>query len=235
MELGLILLFSMRNAFGYKTNDSIKPLNQFLLLHQQRIIKWQYDGSDIKLTTGNDLDMAAKVRTMTSGDLKCLFQNKKLVQKFFPHNMLFNRYMGYKVQESNIPFLVMPEVCAVYATLKSEVTSSDDLPKDRNFSDAMIDEIDLVSCELSHISMQGMVYSCDIYSSSDLSSLMSHLLRHVQRIKSVTNEKRGFLMLTHNGGMTENDFVPVLNKCGIVEHIPGAETHRVWYEKQMNA
>ena len=77
-----------------------------------------------------------------------------------------------------------------------------------------------------------MVFACNIYSDGDKTSLSSHIAYHMKEMKNVT-PARGVLTLTYTDDVTDDDVLPLLKQYGVYELLPGTESHKVWWERQL--
>ena len=62
------------------------------------------------------------MRQMSIDDVELIFTDKNIVERFFPHSMLFNYYVGYKAVKGNIKYLINDNAW-MYASLESDGTN----------------------------------------------------------------------------------------------------------------
>ena len=96
----------------------------------------------------------------------------------------------------------------------------------------MLSQIDMLSFNESQPTLSGMAYTCDIYSSPEISSLRQHLLYHISRIPTVTPDN-GILMVTFPDCIWENDVLPVLAEYILNTFLNVPETHMVLNENNL--
>ena len=212
---------------------NLKDKMGFKEVFRKRRISLAYTGSEIPPLSEQESNLSSKVQELTSEDLEALFLNKHLVQRMFPHGMLFNWTISYKPVKSNIRHLINDH-SSVYITTTSGKPGETNVG--RHLSDVMIREIDLLTCSQSHRTLTGQVYSCDIYSAgdvtisdNDVTSLEAHLFYHVQRMKQMT-PGHGVMMVNFPDSISDDVILRSLSRFNIQNVLPVPEKAIILFE-----
>ena len=203
----------------------------------QRNINFRFKETDLRQASESDLDPS--VVELTSGDLIALFQNSTVTKRLFPCEMLLNKFMGYKLMAGNIKYLVNDQA-RVYASLKP--SNKDNRIDEKNTTDVtkgnlkkeMLSRIDMISFLSWHFAQKGVVCAMDVYSSSDISSLKSHIDHHTATVLPDIVKSSGFLMMSYHDQIQDSDVIPLLSQNGINDRLHTGETQKCWFEKELS-
>lgn len=176
------------------------------------------------------------VRKMSYDDVKTLFANKDVANKLIPKGILFNFFLGYRLLDANIKYVVNDKefVLASLPTASSSLLEFDgsQVHKLRNFSDEAVSRIDIMSCAHKNQAELGLCYEIDIYTADGFDKVMlkAHLIKHFQDFKESTKGD-GIIVISFNSNVCEEMLISILKEIGIVDFVSNLETHKVFYER----
>uniref|UniRef100_A0A0B7A0F0 N-acetyltransferase domain-containing protein n=2 Tax=Arion vulgaris TaxID=1028688 RepID=A0A0B7A0F0_9EUPU len=222
-------------VFG-TTNRADRAAKEFKDKGFVELIRKRILNMTVRLNELQGLDnQVPTVTKMTYDDIRLLFANDEAVNRLIPQRVLFNWFLGYRIVESNIKY-IHDDNAFVLASTSS--TSSQPVPvEDRhlhNFTPEAINQIDILSCAHKHVGVLGLSYQIDIYTADgfDKSMIKAHLIKHYNDFSNSTKED-GVTMVSFNSNVNEELVIASLKELGIVDFIPGMESHKIFYERKL--